>query len=317
MAQCRYFGGISTHAFTICVNNIPSLLPTFQVSDSPFLPNMLCYSCIVQLNLAYNFKNVVIETHMYLERLAIESGGVATMTPEVSSIMDDDEASIISSIRPNDLSCMPLPPPMSITSSCAVMESPDGCSNTQGQPISSQSENEEFCMMEASQIKREPIVEGDDDDRDFVMRSAIEEIMASHSKKKETRMKTIATISNPETPKKTRHSHPASLMAIKKRASPTKKPMVAVHKAIVRSRQSDQAYLEKVLRKKVGGEHTRKKQTRQNDPEKEEVDPDTSLDMSRKMESVLVYDLNNSKMIRDILENLPKKRLRTRRTSTL
>lgn len=273
--------------------------------------------------MAYNFKNVIIETHMYLERLSIESGGGAggSLTPAASSIMDDDQASMISSIRPHNDSSqvteMPPPPPMSVISSSVSAGSPntkESSSSSSQQANGSMSEVDEFPLMDASQIKQEP-----EEDCSFVMRSAIQEIMKNH--KKRGRQKEGAPTA---TKRFTRNSEPNNLLLKKSPMSPCKRPMVAVHKTIKRSSQQDKAYLASVLKRKRLSDHKTPNVMKKSDPswsnaeegEDEEDDTDTESISKDKMENSLIYDLNNSKVIRDILENLPKNRLRTRRIST-
>lgn len=283
--------------------------------------------------MAYNFKNVIIETHMYLERLSIESGGGGaggSLTPAASSIMDDDQASMISSIRPHNGSSqiteMPPPPPMSVISSSVSAGSPntkESSSSSSQQANGSLSEVDEFPLMDASQIKQEP-----EEDCSFVMRSAIQEIMKNHKKRGRPKGGEATATKDVTIRKFTRNSETSSnnnnLLLKKAPTSPCKRPMVAVHKTITRSSQQDKAYLASVLKRKRLSDHKTPNVMKKSDPswsnaeegEDEEDETDTESISKDKMENSLVYDLNNSKVIREILENLPKNRLRARRIST-
>ncbi|XP_059620172.1 uncharacterized protein LOC132264107 [Phlebotomus argentipes] len=46
-----------------------------QISENDNLPPLICDSCIVELNVAYNFKRQAIDTSIYLQRHTIELGG--------------------------------------------------------------------------------------------------------------------------------------------------------------------------------------------------------------------------------------------------
>lgn len=300
---------------------------------------MLCYSCIVQLNTAYNFKNVIIETHMYLERLTIESGGggTGTMTPAASSIMDDDQSSMIYSLQHNHPQPeMPPPPPRSVISLSVSAGSPNSKESSSSTANGSVSETDEFPMLDPGQIKREPVDE-EEENRNFVMHSAIQEIMGRYQTcRKRGRSKggppSIASEaaavkvskSTTTTPKKARNSDCTAINKLTG-GSPTKRAMVAVHKTITRSKQQDKAYLNRVLQKRgdSGQKSTRRRpeQSSSDDDEDDEEDDHKHANdndsISNKIENSLVYDMNNSKVIREIFENLPKNRLRTRRISTL
>uniref|UniRef100_A0A1B0DJ64 Uncharacterized protein n=2 Tax=Phlebotomus papatasi TaxID=29031 RepID=A0A1B0DJ64_PHLPP len=66
----------------ISVSSVSRLLEKFrfvtmmQISESDNLPTLICDSCIVELNVAYNFKRQAIDTSIYLQRHMIEMGRV-------------------------------------------------------------------------------------------------------------------------------------------------------------------------------------------------------------------------------------------------
>lgn len=55
---------------------IPANFSFVQISESDNLPTLICDSCIVELNVAYNFKRQAIDTSVYLQRHMIEMGRV-------------------------------------------------------------------------------------------------------------------------------------------------------------------------------------------------------------------------------------------------
>lgn len=251
---------------------------------------------------------------------------------------EDDQASITSSViqqRPSNggglLSQMLPPPAMSVISSLSEM-SPGN--NTQdhhhhhhqanGSMMSSPSSDRDECrMMDASEIKKEPLDEDLEQDRAFITRSAIRDLMAGYSgnssssnKRSQVRDTPTPSPSTSKTTKRMRTSDGAKGSAA---GGAMKRPMVAVHNSIASSPQSDQAYL---------ANHIVRRQTmdlRQLKPSKNKRETEPKFDISKEdlnrnkaWSKSLAYDLKHSKIMREVLENLPKSRqLRKRRTSTM
>lgn len=283
---------------------------------------MMCYNCIVQLNTAYNFKNVVIETSVYLERVAIENGGGGTLTPAPSVLMDDDQGSGMSS-RPTFPSS---PPAVSLISSRMSATSPPNNVQEIADTSASVSEaTEEITMLDPSQIKTEPTSE---ENGDFVLRSAIHQVMASHSEGEDRSRFRGSVQTSPSTPNKSPRVHrkragEVELLGRQSGTSPIRKPMVSVHKQISRSHQSDKAFLEKILH--GNGNLEQLTNIRVCLPSQVVVAARARQDTNDAMDTDyglgrgnlgLEYDMNNSKVIKEILANLPKKRLRNRLTSS-
>lgn len=293
------------------------------------MPSMLCYNCIVQLNTAYNFKNVVIETSIYLERWTIENGGGGTLTPAPSILMDDDQGSAIST-RPTLPSS---PPAVSVTSSRISVSSPATRVVHSEQEMTDTSASvseatEEITMIDPSQIKTEPT---DEEDRDLVLRSAMHQVMAAHTNNSKERSRSKGSVlTSPSTSRKSPRVHrkrvgEVELLGLQPGTSPIKRPMVSVHKPISRSHQSDKAFLEKILQNK--GSLERLTNVRVCLPSKVVVAPRARQDTSNAMDTEsslgsgrgnygLDYDMMNSKAIKEIFANLPKKRLRSRLNSS-
>lgn len=258
---------------------------------------------------------------MYLERLAIENGETGgVLTPVTNCLADDDQASLRSSALPNELgSQMSSPPPMSSTTSYSPPNR-NLLIQTLNEPMTSGSESEEVIT-----IKTEPI-----DERELIMQSAIMDLMRMQSARSKSRIpasieanlskkqgtskgsSTLLVVKPTTSLKRPRQSEPTA----KPNPSTPKRPMVAVHKEIDKSRKSDREYLDNVL-DRMSGDRTNKRKSARLHRETESSDnalqPET--DAPKRMEMGLMYDMNNSKSIRDIMENQPKGRLRTRRTS--
>lgn len=293
----------------------------FQIVDSNVLPMMLCYSCIVQLNMAYNFKNIVVETHLYLDRYAIENGlninDGGTMTPAASSIIDEDqdEASVISSIRDErpariDQTEMPPPPPLALAGT-STRESTSHKESSQNNVSmnSSSTTTDDLRLLEEGQIKTEPWDETDDE---TILRTAMAEARKERNLGSIEKRKSDPRTEAATTPKKIRllnHNYHND-------ESPSKRPMVAVPREMRNSKQ-DKEYLEKILRKRVAKENKRRLRRRKNKSSGEE-DSDTESEdgyKDRPADNSLTYDLNNSTFMKELLSSLPKQRLRVRRSS--
>lgn len=285
---------------------------------------MLCYSCIVQLNMAYNFKNIVVETHLYLDRFAIENGlninGGETMTGSIID-EDQDQASIISSIRDEppareEQTEMPPPPPVALAAT-TTRESPthnDSSQNNESMTSSSTATapttTDELGILEENQIKTEPW----DEDAETILRAALmqareEGNLGSIGKRKSDPRPAT------EPPKKIRVLNNNNTDDI----SPSKRPMVAVPRDIVRNSKHDKEYLEKILRRRVAQMNEMRLRRRRKETSSEEEQSDTESEEEEEYKgrsrSILKYDLANSTFIKELLSDMPKQRLRARRSS--
>lgn len=307
---------------------------------------MLCYNCIVQLNLAYNFKNTAIETNLYLERFAIENGlnnasainsaHVGILTPAESSLLGEDDqqeedgaSSVLSSsVAINFPARLLLPPPRPTSTISSTLEnhSPNKSEETgaesEGDPqpstsnanlsfsTSSSSTNmnweRSLLILDPEQIKKEP-EDAFTSSFSNVDRTAVAEAIAERN--------LVTRLGRGDTESSPRKGRGRPSSGNGNSSTSPRKPMVAVPQLIRKSALQDQEYLKKILRRKTSVEQEKeaKKADRRYRKMKREEE---RKELKRSIANTgLGYDLNNSQFVREIYENLPKSRLRVRRKS--
>lgn len=298
-------------------------IPLLQIGDKDknTLPHMLCYSCIIQLNAAYNFKNTIIETAMYLDRIAIENGPLS-MTPAPSSVMDDDQTSVVSSIVPNEGNLMP-PPANSLSGD---ISSPDSSLRVVPGRNTSEHVTVHIPLLDVSQIKTEPLSDldmGNDMEMEqYVLRTAMAKVIAERPIVREYRKQKKAWPAiNLRPSLRSRASLPVRLPTPVKQKSPKKGPgpMVAVHNSLEQNETMDQDFLDRILTRNLRSSTdstSRGGRPRNSSRAPPNVNNNNNPNEMKRIVGALTYDFKNSKVIREALDNLPAKRLRKRRTST-
>lgn len=98
-----------------------------QIDESENLPQMLCDLCIIQLNVAYNFKCLAIESDKKLEQFVIEKGLGTTSAP--TTITSPSNALHLTH-QPEHQTAFPSPIPIKLETDTDSMSEITICTNT-------------------------------------------------------------------------------------------------------------------------------------------------------------------------------------------
>lgn len=315
----------SMHFLSPIISYVNSDTRTYsQVVESSVFPNMLCYTCVVQLNLAYNFKNLIISTNLHLERLIIENGICA----ESSSRPPQPEPMLALTRATGTYDTPTPPPPRQPTVPSIQAGAASSMTSTKSSPTTSEalrtlvSDTESTTriseIMGVSDIKKEIEVESEwDDGSSSIVQMAPSAVIGGNSGSSSNSRAANSQFFGPSKPRAPKQNTTTTRTAITTTTITTTNgslPMVSLNESIFHENpRRSTSYIREMLRTKPPLPKT---SLRKKVMKTRSFKPESCLEwdnlVGNRTDFLSTNDLKQSDWLQGIFKDLPKSRLRIR-----